>query len=41
MCNAEVTRSLGVHRTKTDYNRVRALAALILAGLLAGCAVPA
>lgn len=39
MCNAEVTRSLGVHRTKTDYNPVRALAALILAGLLAGCAV--
>lgn len=39
MCNAEVTRSLGVHRAKTDYNPVRALAALILAGLLAGCAV--
>lgn len=39
MCNAETTRSLGVHRTKTDYNPVRALAALILAGLLAGCAV--
>jgi len=39
MCNAEATRSLGVHRTKTDYNPVRVLAALILAGLLAGCAV--
>lgn len=39
MCNAEVMRSIGVHRTKTDYNPVRALAALILAGLLAGCAV--
>lgn len=38
MCNAEVTRGLGVDRTKTDYNPVRALTALILAGLLAGCA---
>ena len=39
MCNAEVTRSLGVHRTKADSKPVSALAALILAGLLAGCAV--
>lgn len=39
MRNAEVTRSIGTHRTKTDCNPVRALAALILAGLLAGCAV--
>ncbi len=38
MGNNEVTRSLGVHRTKTDYKPVRALMALILAGLLAGCA---
>ena len=39
MCNAEATRSLGVHRTKTGYNPVRVPTALILAGLLAGCAV--
>lgn len=39
MRNAEMTRSLGVDRTKTDYKPVSALAALILAGLLAGCAV--
>lgn len=39
MGNAEVTRSLGVDRTMTDYNPVRALTALILAGLLAGCTV--
>ncbi len=38
MGNAEVMRSLGVDRTKTDYHPVRALTALILAGLLAGCA---
>lgn len=38
MGNAEVTRGLCVDRTKTDHNPVRALAALILAGLLAGCA---
>lgn len=37
MSNAEVTRNLGIHRTKTGYNPVRALAASILAGLLAGC----
>lgn len=39
MCNAEVTRSLGVRSTKTNYSHVRALAALILTGLLTGCAV--
>lgn len=39
MCNAEVTHSLDAHRTKTNHNHVRAFAALILAGLLAGCAV--
>lgn len=38
MGNAEVTRSLGVERTKTDRNPVCALTTLILAGLLAGCA---
>lgn len=38
MRNPEVTRSLDAHRTKTDYDHVRALATLILAGLLAGCA---
>ncbi len=39
MSDAEVTRSLGVERTNADCNPVRALTALILAGLLAGCAV--
>ena len=39
MGNTEVTRSLGVDCTKTDHNPVHALKALILAGLLAGCAV--
>ncbi|MEO6986641.1 MAG: efflux transporter outer membrane subunit [Paralcaligenes sp.] len=39
MDNAEVMRRLGVHRTKTGYNSVRILTGLILAGLLAGCAV--
>lgn len=39
MGNAKVTRSLGVNRTQTDYNHVRAITALILVGLLAGCAV--
>lgn len=38
MGNVEVTRSLGVDRPKTDSNPVRALTALILTGLLAGCA---
>ncbi len=38
MGNVEVTRSLGVHRMTTDYNPVRALTALILSGLRAGCA---
>lgn len=38
MDNTEMTRSLGVDRTTTDSNPVRALTALILAGLLAGCA---
>jgi NodT family efflux transporter outer membrane factor (OMF) lipoprotein len=38
MGNAEVTRNLGVDRTKTDYSPVRAITGLILAGLLAGCA---
>ena len=39
MDNAEVMRRLGVHRTKTDHHPFRALTGLILAGLLAGCAV--
>ena len=39
MGNAEVTRNPGVDRPKTDYNPVRPITALILAGLLAGCAV--
>lgn len=39
MGSAEVMRSLRVDRTKTDPTPVRALTALILGGLLAGCAV--
>ncbi|MHB1236835.1 MAG: efflux transporter outer membrane subunit [Gallionella sp.] len=38
MGNLEETRNLGVHRMTTDYGPVRALTALILAVLLAGCA---
>lgn len=39
MGNAEVTPNFGVDGTKADYNSGRTITALILAGLLAGCAV--
>ena len=39
MDNAEVMHRLGVYRTKAGHNPVRILTALILVGLLAGCAV--
>lgn len=39
MGNANVVRSLDLDCRKADYKPVRALTALILAGLLAGCAV--
>ena len=38
MSNAEVMRSLGVQRKKTNANPVRVLTGFILVGLLAGCA---
>jgi len=38
MDNAETMYRLGTERTNTAYNPVRTLTALILAGLLAGCA---
>ena len=38
MGNAEMMRSLGVDRAKADFNSVRPITALVLAGLLAGCA---
>ncbi len=37
MGNAEMMYKFGTERTKTDHNPVRALTALILVGLLAGC----
>ena len=39
MDNTEVKRGLGVHGMTTDFNPPRAMTALFLAGLLAGCAV--
>lgn len=38
MGKAEVTRNLDAERTKIDHNPVRAITALMLAGVLAGCA---
>lgn len=39
MDNTEVKRGLGVHDMKTGFSPLRAITALILAGLLASCAV--